>query len=179
MKKFMKLATLFSAILGAVFLALYLYTQASVFEPLAITFATIFYHFAMRLGMGGVFQCAYTNKMDYKKAWFCTRNFEIKLYEIMKVKGWKKHLPTYDEEAFDLKTHTYKELVMATCQAELVHETIVVLSFLPIFASQFVGSAGVFIATSVVSAVIDLVFVILQRYNRPRLIRIMRRAERG
>lgn len=34
------------------------------------------------------------------------------------------------------------------------------------------------IITSIISMMIDLVFVILQRYNRPRLVRIMQRFDR-
>ena len=64
---------------------------------------------------------------------------------------------------------------MAMCQAELVHETIMVFSFLPIIASVWFESIGVFVITSIVSALIDLIFVIIQRYNRPRIIRILQK----
>lgn len=58
------------------------------------------------------------------------------------------------------------------CQAELVHETIVVLSFVPIIPSVLVfGDLPVFIITSLAAAIIDVTFVIIQRYNRPRIIR--------
>jgi len=64
------------------------------------------------------------------------------------------------------------------CQSELVHETIVMLSFLPILASTWFGSIGVFIITSMLGAFIDMIFVIMQRYNRPRIIEIVDRRKR-
>ena len=57
--------------------------------------------------------------------------------------------------------------------AELVHETIAVLSFLPIAAGVRFGAYPVFIITSVLAAACDMAFVIMQRYNRPRLIKLM------
>ena len=54
----------------------------------------------------------------------------------------------------------------------MVHETIAVLSFLPLVAVYWFGNFSVFLITSVLSALIDLMFVIMQRYNRPRVVRL-------
>jgi hypothetical protein len=40
---------------------------------------------------------------------------------------------------------------------------------------DFLGGAAALILTSVLSMLIDSVFVILQRYNRPKLVRVMER----
>lgn len=64
-------------------------------------------------------------------------------------------------------------VIRATCQAEVVHEIIIIVSFIPVVFSLWVGALPVFIITSFFgAAVCDLVFVVLQRYNRPRLIRL-------
>lgn len=63
-------------------------------------------------------------------------------------------------------------VIRATCQAEVVHEIIIIVSFIPVVFSLWVGALPVFIITSFGAAVCDLVFVVLQRYNRPRLIRL-------
>jgi hypothetical protein len=70
------------------------------------------------------------------------------------------------------------EIVGATCQAEVVHEVIMALSLLPIAFIPFLGGAAALIITSVLSMLIDSVFVILQRYNRPRLIKVMERFDK-
>ena len=59
------------------------------------------------------------------------------------------------------------------CGAEVVHEVILVLSFLPLLAAFPFGSFGVFLITSLLAALYDLSFVIMQRFNRPRILRFI------
>lgn len=54
------------------------------------------------------------------------------VYEKLKVKERKRKMPTYNPKLFDPRIHTWNEIAQAMCQAELIHETIVVLSFLPV-----------------------------------------------
>ena len=89
------------------------------------------------------------------------------------MKKWKKYFPTYDPNVFDKKQHSWDEIAAATCQSELVHETIVVLSFLPIVFSVWFGATLVFTLTSIFSALFDLTFVMIQRYNRPRVLKVL------
>ena len=88
-------------------------------------------------------------------------------------------MPTYDPQLFDPKIHTWEEIIQAMCQAELVHETIAVLSFLPFLAGIRFGAYAVFIITSVLSALLDLSFAVMQRYNRPRVLVILERKQKG
>ena len=91
------------------------------------------------------------------------------------VRKWKKHIPTYNPESFDLAMFSLEEVIHHMCVSELVHETIVVLSFVPLFAVCIWGEFYVFLITSILSAAFDTLFIILQRYNRPRLIRLLQR----
>ena len=141
--------------------------------PWAITFGTFFYHFAMRLLVGHLINRKMQNKADYRKPWYRLRPFEEKLYNRLKVKKWKGKMPTYDPATFDPKLHSWDEIAQAMCQAEIVHEVIAVLSFLPLLAAIPFGAFPVFFITSLVSAMYDLTFVILQRYNRPRILKIL------
>ena len=84
-------------------------------------------------------------------------------------------MPTYDNALFDPCLHTWDEVAQAMCQAELVHETIALLSFLPIAAGLRFGAYPVFIVTSVLSAGYDLLFVMMQRYNRQRIMVLLER----
>ena len=97
------------------------------------------------------------------------------LYERLNVKHWKRGMPTYDQTLFDPRLHSWDEIAQATCQAELVHETIAVLSFLPIAGGVWFGEYPVFLATSVLAAGCDLLFVAMQRYNRQRILRLVKR----
>ena len=141
--------------------------------PFAVTFGTCFYHFGMRLFVGYLLNREMQNKADYRKARYQLLPFEAALYKRLKVKQWKGLMPTYDPAAFDPKLHTWEEIAQAMCQAETVHEVIILFSFLPLFAAIPFGALGVFFITSLLAALYDLSFVIMQRYNRPRIIRLI------
>ena len=129
----MKWAAVFFFLLTAAFIGLSFCNNWAL--PFAITFGTCFYHFAMRLLVGHLVNHRMRNKADYRKPWYQLRPFEAKFYKWLKVKKWKGNMPTYDPGVFDPKLHTWVEIAQAMCQAELVHEVIVLLSFLPLFAA--------------------------------------------
>lgn len=157
---------------------LYSLTDMEIFLSLAITFGTIAYHFCIRLIIGQIYNAVMNNKTDYTKKWFQTGNFEQSMYKKLNVKNWKKNLPTYDSSLFDASIHSWDEIAQAMCQAELVHETIIPFSFLPIISAIWFGALPVFVITSVLGALYDLLFVIMQRYNRPRIVKIIKRNNR-
>lgn len=158
----------------AILALLYTKTSCGVLLSLAITFGTITYHFAMRLLTGLAFQIVMNNRADYRGKWFQVSQREMALYDKLKVKQWKQKMPAYDAELFNPRIHTWDEIAQATCQAELVHESIVVLSFLPIIEGIWFGAYPIFIITSVLSAGFDMMFVMIQRYNRQRIMKIAR-----
>lgn len=137
----------------------------------AITFGTICYHFAMRLAVGSLVP----NRFHHSASWFQPRPWEHRLYQKLNVKAWKKHVPTYNPRLFSLEENTMEQIVSNMCQAEVVHEVIVLCSFVPLLFSLAFNDFFVFLITSILSAVLDLVFVCLQRYNRPRLVRILQK----
>ena len=89
------------------------------------------------------------------------------------VKSWKDKMPTYDADTFSLELHSMEEIVMAMCQSEIVHVIIVVLSFVPLLFYIWFESFAVFLITSLLAAGFDMMFVVMQRYNRPRKIKLL------
>lgn len=175
MAKIVKGIAAFSLAATVILAISYKVTSSGILLPLAITSGTIAYHFIMRLMVGLAFHATMRNKADYRKRWYQVSKREMAVYEKLKVKQWKRRMPTYDPALFDPRLHTWEEIVQAMCQAELVHETIAVLSFLPILAGIWFGEYPVFIVTSVLSAACDMVFVIMQRYNRQRVMKLLNR----
>lgn len=175
MAKIVKGIAAFSLAATVILAISYKVTSSGILLPLAITSGTIAYHFVMRLMVGLAFHATMRNKADYRKRWYQVNKREMAVYEKLKVKQWKRRMPTYDPALFDPRLHTWEEIVQAMCQAELVHETIAVLSFLPILAGIWFGEYPVFIVTSVLSAACDIVFVIMQRYNRQRVTKLLNR----
>ena len=161
---------------GTVILSLlYRNMQQEALLSFAITFGTISYHIIMRLLVGRAYHVGMRNKADYRKRWYRVGQREMAVYEALHVKRWKAKMPTFNGELFDPRAHTWDEIAQATCQAELVHETIAALSFLPIAAGVRFGAYPVFIITSLLAAAFDLLFAVMQRYNRKRIMKLLQR----
>lgn len=167
----MLLCALCSGVLTAATFLLHRYFPAGWLQSMAITFFTTFYHFAMRLIVGAFVP----NHFDFRSRWFQPKAFEDKLYKALKVKRWKDHMPTYDPRLFSMKENTLEQIVANMCQAEVVHTVIILFSFLPLLFTLFWGAFPVFCITSILAAGVDTLFVIMQRYNRPRIVRLLQK----
>lgn len=174
MKKGMLILTIVLAVLFALSLTMYLLYDGA-FLAISISIGTTLYHFSMRLAVGGVVNGLLHNRVNIHNKWFVVGKGEQRFYDWMGVKSWKGKMPTYDPSAFDISIHSVSEIAQAGCQAEIVHEIIVLLSFLPLIAIVWFGEPLVFILTSVFAALFDGVFIVMQRFNRPRMLKIIQR----
>ena len=167
----MKALALVTAIIALVLAILCRLTKTTWLLPTAISFGTTAYHFCMRLAVGYLIPKL---PFDLRSGWFRPHRWEPGFYKFLRVKRWKGKLPTYDPGEFSLETQTAEQILHNMCGAELVHEAIMLLSFLPMAFSPVFGAFPVFLITSLAAALFDSLFVIAQRYNRPRLIRIFK-----
>lgn len=145
---------------------------------LAVTFGTAAYHLGVRLLVGRAYDRWMGNRADLSRRWYQPRPWEEKLYRLLRVKSWKDRMPTFYPDEFSPEKHTWEEIAQTMCQSELVHETNILMSFLPLLAAIPFGSFWVFFLTSLGGALFDLSLVILQRYNRPRILRLAQRQSR-
>lgn len=158
-------------ILTILFIVLTVATGNSVCYTLSITFGTFFYHFAMRLLVG-----KFTGHIfNYKSFWFKEKSFEKQLYKALRVKKWKGKMPSYNFKTYMIREVPLENIVNTMCRNEVIHEIIALLSFVPILFSLAFDSVMVFVITSVIACICDLTFVVMQRYNRPRVVRLMER----
>ena len=169
--KFKIITALLIGIFAAIFMCNYL-LESKVLLSLTITSGVFAYHFVMRLTVGFIINEIFHNDISYDLKWFRTHRFEKKLYSFLKVRKWKKHIPTYLPETFSVD-RKFTDIAKATCQAEIVHEVIAVLSFAPILLAIPFEDFWIFASTSVASSLIDMTFVIVQRYNRPRILKMI------
>lgn len=165
----MKILALVTSAMTAIFAVAHRLIPTNWLLPTAITFGTTAYHFCMRLAVGWLVPKL---PFDPGHSWFRPRSWEAGFYGFLGVKRWKGKLPTYDPREFSPKEQTLEQILRNMCGAELVHETIMVLSLVPIGFSRIFGELPVFLATSLAACLFDGLFVIAQRYNRPRLVRL-------
>ncbi len=175
MSKVMNFTTVFCFLMTVFVTILYCSFGSEICLTLAITFGTITYHLGMRLFVGLLYNIGMKNRADYTKKWYQIHAWETRLYQFLKVKKWKGKMPAYHPDTFSCKKHTWDEIAQATCQSELVHETNIVLGFVPLAASVRFGAFGVFLITSICSGAFDLLFVMMQRYNRSRIVKMIMR----
>lgn len=162
-----------------VFGALYHWLDAGWLFSCAITCGTTAYHILLRLFAPVIVLAVFRRRYDVHHWWFRTRTWEMRLYDRLGVQQWKSHVPTWDPGQFSLEKHSLQEIAQNMCHAELVHEFIVVLSFTSLLLAIPFGSFPVFLITAVLAAAFDSMFVMVQRYNRPRIVMILdRRARR-
>ena len=81
----------------------------------------------------------------------------------------------FDPSQFSLKIHSIQDVINNMCHAELVHELIMLFSILSILFTIPFGALPVFLITAICATLFDSMFVMIQRYNRPRLVRIYER----
>lgn len=105
---------------------------------------------------------------------------EGRIYEAIGIRRWKDHLP--DKSKHTKKTFTKQmkghdsidglvRFLQETCVAECVHWCLLLLSFpLYSYVPTVFGAA-----VTALYALSNLPFIMIQRYNRPRLLRLLNR----
>lgn len=183
MKRNMFIISILSAVLSVLFYAAYTVYGISLFYPLLITSLTIFYHFTARLIIGYLLHPLRHHDFVCNSGIFKEHGFEKKLYKQLKVKSWKDKMPTFNPDTFDMENNSPKDIINTMCVSELVHLINVPISFVPVAACFFVPrlkeDLPIFIVTGILAAAFDMVFVIMQRYNRPRIVKLLKRQSRG
>lgn len=116
------------------------------------------------------------NGFNYKNKWFKVHKFEIKIYDVLKVKKWKNILPTYNKKSYDLSSNSLIEIANTMCKAEVAHEIMFIISFIPMFLMFAFPKVFIYlIVICSLSAVIDLLLIMIQRYNRNRIVKLINR----
>ncbi len=143
-----------------------------------ITCFTIMYHFWVRIIMGNVSKL-FKKHINYKQWWFKERKFEKGLYKILKVKSWKDKALTYNPESFSLKDHSLEEIANTMAKSEVDHWINEAISISTIFFAIPWGEFYIFFVTALAAMIFDSQFIIIQRYNRPRIVRILEKEEKN
>ena len=153
------------------------YNKSKIFLWSGITAFTIMYHFWVRIIMGNVSKL-FKKNISYKQKWFKERNFEKKLYKALNVKKWKDKSLTYNPESFSLENHSLEEIANTMAKSEIDHWINEIISVSTIFFSILWGEFWIFFGTAIAAMIFDSQFIIIQRYNRPRIVKLLERQKR-
>ena len=139
---------------------------------IGITSFTIMYHLWMRIIMGNVTKLF---NINYKQWWFKERRFEKKLYKKLRVKKWKGKALTYNPELFSIKDYSLEEIANTMTKAETDHWINEVISLSTLLFAIAWGHFWIFLVTAIVAMLFDAQFIVIQRYNRPRIVKILKK----
>lgn len=137
-----------------------------------ITAFTIMYHLWLRIILGNVCKL-FKKHINYNQGWFKQRDFENSLYKSLKVKSWKGKALTYNPELFSVKERSLEEIANTMAKVELDHWINEIISLSTLLFSLFGGQFWIFLITASAAMLFDAQFIVIQRYNRPRILRIL------
>lgn len=140
-----------------------------------ITSFMIVYHFWGRIIMGNVSKLLRINPNHW---WFKEKRFEKGFYKLLRVKKWKGKALTYNPESFSLSAHSLEEIAKVMTKSEVDHWINEVISLFSILFGLFWGELWIFAITALMAMIFDAQFIIIQRFNRPRLMRIIKKQKR-
>lgn len=147
-------------------------TDNSVVLWVGITSFMILYHFGLRIFMGEVTK---RFKINYNHPWYKQRPFEKKLYKILKVRKWKDKVLTFDPASFNFQNRTLEQLATTMAKSELDHWINEIISLTSIFFVFLWGCFPAFLITAIAAMLFDAQFIVVQRYNRPIVLRLNER----
>ena len=127
------------------------------------------YHLWLRIIMGNVTKLF---KLNYNMKWFKEHSFERKLYKLLKVKKWKGKALTYNPELFSIKKYSYHEIANTMTKAETDHWINELISLSSLLFAFLWGKFPIFLITCIAAMLFDMQFILIQRYNRPRVLKL-------
>ena len=95
------------------------------------------------------------------------------------MKKWKGKALTYNPELFDLKENSLEQIVSTMTKSELDHWINEVISISTMFFGLIWGETWIFVITALAAMIFDGQFIVIQRYNRPRVLKILERRNKS
>ena len=147
------------------------YSNGAVLWCAVVSFM-ILYHFGLRILMGEITK---RFKINFRHPFYKERRFEKRLYKLLKVRKWKDKVLTFEPEKYNFKTRTLDELATTMAKSELDHWINEIISIISIFFTFIWGCAPAFLISAIAAMLFDAQFIVVQRYNRPIVIRLSER----
>lgn len=163
---------IFSAVfivLMFVFLALFVRSRNEVMLIIGIVMLNAGYQVITRLLVGSICEGIFENGINSSSNWFKTSEFEERFYSSMGIKYLKRALPKFERTDFSLRRQSIQDVIDTGCEIEAEHEMNIGVSMLGILIAIPFGHTWLFIIFAAAAVLYDLVFIAVQRYNRPRL----------
>ena len=142
-------------------------------------FATLLsYHIIVRIIWGMAVEHTPLDKFNPDNKLYQSRGFETAYFKKVKVRNWKDNMPVAHPQRWDVREREMEDIIKSSCQAEIDHEGNIILSLITIFFAYDASSFRMLLFTALSASFVDYLFVLIQRFNRPRFVRYAERLER-
>ncbi len=141
---------------------------------LLLTAEILAYHVIIRIIWGVITNHLPDSFFHPEKKIYCSYGWEKNIHKLLHVKKWKEHVPVFDIHQWDIRERGIDSVIAASCRAELDHATNILLGYvvlLPVFFLQR-WAISAWLVAAIGASLFDGVFVTIQRFNRPRLMRL-------
>ncbi len=152
------------------------YFKNSVVLYTGVTAFVIVYQLGLRLEFG-VLTSKIKDKLKSNSFLFRERGFEKRLYKFLKVKKWKGKALTYDPDAFNINKHSKEDVLKIMLKSELDHWINELISLSTLLFAFIWGALPALLVACILAMLFDVQFIFIQRYNRPRLERLIEKEE--
>ncbi len=165
-------------VLMFVFLALFVRSKNEVMLVFGVIMLNAGYQVITRLLAGTICEGVFENGINSSAEWFNTSEAEERLYGFLGIKYLKRNLPKFERTDFSLTRQSIQDIIDTGCEIEVEHEVNILVSMLGMLLTVPFGQTWVFVLFAVGAVLYDLLFIAVQRYNRPRLetVQLKRRA---
>ncbi len=160
-------------VLMFVFLALFVRSHNDAMLIIGVIMLNASYQLITRLLVGSICEGVFENGINSSLEWFGTTDFEGRFYGSIGLKYLKRNLPKFERTDFSLARQSIQDIIDAGCEIEAEHEINIGVSMLGMLPALMFGNVWVFAVTAVGAVIYDLLFIAVQRYNRPRLERVL------
>ena len=153
-------------------------TSSEIVIWIGIVTFTIMYHFWVRIILGNVSKL-FRKHIRYDQWWFKEHKFEKGLYKFLRVKKWKDKTFTYNPRDFDIKNKPLDEIANIMAKSEVDHWINECISLSTLLFIIPWGHPVIFIIQAIAAMIFDSQFIIIQRYNRPRIIKAFQHKQKN
>ncbi len=172
------LTTCVSFVFAVIFYVLYSWGYYSDIT-LTVIFGCICYHFGMRILVVSIVIASTTGSlMTGSKRWFNQSKIEKSFCKLIRIGKWKRHMPTFFPEDYSVSDNSMDMIIHSMCLYEVSHEIMLALTFPPFIAGIFIGNWWTITITACMGGVLDILCILIQRHNRPRVKKIKALQER-
>ena len=158
---------------------LYSNTGGKIYHLIFIFFLVLFIHGLFRILVPSFLFLIFRYRFDPESFWFSEKSFEKGLYEKMNVKEWKSFVEklSFHPHKFDMEKHDDAFILGYMCHAELCHEITIILDLMTCLMAGNIIEFIFILILALVLVSLEMSFITVQRYNKPRLLRIKKRKE--